>query len=148
MPQRNSLSKGAEARLGKTYLAKNKKFIMFHMSMSSREVRDLVGSPRASQAEQTWVLCAIAMPCPMSHAHSFLPEQKNRSSRSEGGLGLCWFACFYSSTPPCCAEERFHGSWGPVGGHEQLGEQRKLPQKMKGIEEMAVGTHMYTDTHT
>lgn len=65
MPQRNSLSKGAEARLGKTYLAKNKKFIMFHMSMSSREVRDLVGSPRASQAEQTWVLCAIAMPCPM-----------------------------------------------------------------------------------
>lgn len=142
MPQRNSLGKGAEARLGKTYLAENKKFIKFHMSMSSREVRDLGGFPTASQAEQTWTLCAIAMPCPMP-TPSF-KSRESRSRRSEGGLG----PCFYSSTPPCCAEEGFHGAWGPVGGRKQLGEQRKLPQKMQGGEEMAVGTHMYTDTHT
>lgn len=47
-----------------------------------------------------------------------------------------------------CAEEGFHGSWGPNGGREQLGDQRKLPQKMQGVEKMAVGTHIYTDTHT
>lgn len=83
MPQGNSLSKGAEARLGKTYLAKNKKFIMFHMSMSSREVRELAGSPRASQAP----LCNSQA---LFHAPSFFLEQGNAEAvdLKEAGLVL------------------------------------------------------------